>query len=170
MSTENNPIDDPSTNGSTGHHVIQKDCSIQKGTTLYYVKDLNLAACLISLGIKLRSDPPVLHFKRPDGREDVTFSFTEATEDGKFLTAEMIKAYKNDAKFIQHNPDHPMSYLIAAVKNLVSLKNSLAKSIPYLAFRATKDSGVTIYVQEGTKKHQNCLAKGMVHVDTTQKV
>jgi hypothetical protein len=168
MSSENKNSIDPSSIESTGQSIIDNSSDIQKGTILTYVKDINLACCLITLGIKLRSDPPIIHFRRPDGTDDITFSFMDSSPDGEFVTKDMITAYRNDTKFIQQNPEHPMSYMIAVVKNIASVKNSLARSIPYLAFKANKNSGVTIYVQEGTKKHQNCVAKGMVHVDTRE--
>jgi len=138
---------------------------LQKGSSFFVVKDIDLACCLISIGIKLRVDPPVSNIKLPNGSRNLTFYFCSQSDDGAFLTEEMARAYYQDAKFIQDNPDHPMSYAIATVKNKVALKNALDKSIPCLAYRKSQSSGAVIYVQEGSKKHQNCVAKGMVHVD-----
>ena len=143
---------------------------LEKGSSFCIVKDLDLACCLVSIGIKIRVDPPVYNVKLPNGNREVIFYFSSSSEDGSIATDRMINAYYNDAKFIQENPDHPMSYAIATIKNKVALRNSLDRSIPCLAFRRSKDSGAVIYVQEGSKKHQNCVAKGMVHVDPKEQV
>lgn len=143
---------------------------LSKGSRFCIVKDLDLACCLISIGIKIRTTPPVRNVKLPNGNRDLTFCFCDKSEDGKYITEKMIHGYYNDAKFVQENPEHPMAYAIATVKNRVSLRNAVDKSIPCLAFRKTAEKGAVIYVQEGSKKHQNCVAKGMVHVDPESQV
>jgi len=49
---------------------------------------------------------------------------------------------------------------MCAVKNLSSFKIHMAKSVPFVSFRV--QGGATLYVLEGSKKHRNCVDKGMV--------
>lgn len=134
-----------------------------KGSRIYYVKNLDLAVCLLSLGIRLRDDPPLTHVRYPDGFDEVTFNFDTESEDGSIQTADMIKAFSNDMQFIEKNPEHPMSYAMSAIKNRVSLLDVIKNSVPYIAFSSTPN-GPPIYVKEGTAKHKNCIAKGMIQV------
>lgn len=134
-----------------------------KGSTIYYVKNLDLAVCLLSLGIRLRSDPPLTHVRYPDGFDEVTFNFDSESEDGTIRTNDMIKAFSNDMQFIEKNPEHPMSYAMSAIKNRASLLDVIKNSVPYIAFSSSKN-GPPIYVKEGTAKHKNCIAKGMQQV------
>jgi hypothetical protein len=162
---ENNLSNDGSpSSAEESYSFINRD-KLQKGSSFFVVKDVDLACCLISIGIKLRIDPPVYNVKLPNGSRDVAFYFCSESDDGQFVTEQMARGYYNDAKFVQENPEHPMAYAIATVKNKVALKNALDKSTPCLAYRKTQHSGAVIYVQEGSKKHANCVAKGMVHVD-----
>lgn len=145
--------------------VIDGEAKFGNGTSLFLVKDISLATCLISLGIKLRPDPPVTCLKKLNGELDITFSFMPSTDDGRFQTKEMIQAYYNEMKFVDKNPEHPMAYAMAVAKNLVSVQNWVTRSIPYVAFKASHSSSAVFYVPEGSKRHKNCVAKGMVQVD-----
>jgi hypothetical protein len=149
--------------------IVETNTKLEKGTALFLVKDVSLASCLISIGIKLRPDPPVTCVKKLNGEVEATFSFMPSSEDGKLSTKEMIQAYYQEMKFVEANPEHPMSYAMAVAKNLVSVKNWIDRNIPYVAFKATKDSSAVFYVAEGSKRHKNCVAKGMVQVDPQAK-
>ena len=164
MSNGQNSTNPPTSNSEAGF-LVDSSCKLDKGSVLHFVKDFNLAVCLISLGIKLRHDPPIIYVKRLDGRDDVTFSFMPSTDDGKIQTKEMIKAYHNEMQFIKENPEHPMSYAMAVAKNMTAVKSWINQNTPYVAFKANESSTAVFYVPEGSKKHKNCVAKGMIQVD-----
>jgi len=133
---------------------------VHNGTSVIHVRNLDLAVCLLSVGVLLRKDPPYVHHKLSNGEHQWTFNFEPFDSDNQFRTMELVDAYKADAKFVKENPVHPMTFAMCAVKNLSSFKIHMAKSVPFVSFRV--QGGATLYVLEGSKKHRNCVDKGMV--------
>lgn len=139
---------------------------IQNGDSVCMVADLDLAVCLFTLGFQLKGTNGLTHIKMKDGTERYSFMFNPTDQEGKYSTNDMLKAFKHYSKFIQDNQHHPMAVAIATLKNKAAVLSILKNSVPFIALRASgKNGGTTIFVQEGSKRHKNCLAKGMVQVD-----
>ena len=139
---------------------------IKEGSSIIFVKDRELAAALIAVGIPPRKDPGYTHVKRADGSEQWTFHFYHATEDGQITTYECIEGWKGDIAWIQANPMHPFAFAMAAIKNLNKLRDLAKQDIPFVAFRVAGSEGgtATLLVKEGGKKHQAAIKKGLKQV------
>jgi hypothetical protein len=144
--------------------VQKRKTEIAKGTVIYHVKNLDLAVCLLSIGIPMRKDPPYTHVRLTDGTSDWTFHFGHQDGQGQLKTGDMIKAFAMDMEWIHKNPMHPMTFAMCAVKNLDSFKAHMARDVPYVGFKSPGGIAV-LYVKEGSQKHKNCVSKGMVRVN-----
>lgn len=146
-------------------HSIFDDSKVENGTKFFLISDMDAVVCLITLGFKVRKDPPTKVVKNPDGNVITTVYFNTVSDCGKYTVEKFMKAYKHDAKYVNENPDCPMAFVIAAVKNKSSIIRSLSSITPSVCMRPTEHSGPVIRVVEGSEKHKNCLLKGMVHVN-----
>ena len=139
--------------------------AMQEGDTVCLVSDFDLAICLLTLGFKLKGKDGVKHLRFKDGTDKFTFMFDNVDIDQKYKASDMVKAFKHYSKFVQDNQDHPMAIAMAALKNKSVMANLLKQSVPYIALKPTASSPATIFVQEGSKRHKNCIANGMVQID-----
>ena len=136
---------------------------IGEGTVVHQIKNLDLAIALISIGVPMRKDPPYTAVRMTDDTIDWTFNFEAQDSDGQFTTAELVDAFRQDMKFIEENPVHPMTFVMCALKNRHSFLDHMARARPYVPFKY--DGGATMYVVEGSKKHQNMIAHGYEQCD-----
>lgn len=135
---------------------------VQQGTAVIHVRNLDLAVCLLSVGVLLRKDPPYTHLKLRNGEHQWVFNFNPTDSDGQFKTMDLVKSFSEDMKFISEKPNHPLTFAMCAVKNRASFKEHMAKDVPFVAFKGRGPA--ILYVKEGSKKHKNCIAKGMTQV------
>ena len=135
---------------------------VTNGTAVVHVRNLDLAICLLSVGVALRKDPPYTHLKLRNGEHQWTFNFEPQDVDKQWKTMDLVVAFSKDMEWIEKNPLHPFTFAMCALKNRDRLKTWMAKSTPFVAFKAT--GGATLYVMEGSKKHRNAVAKGMVQL------
>jgi len=138
---------------------------IKSGDSVCMVSDLDLAVCLFTLGFQLKGTNGLTHVKMKDGTEKYSFMFNPTDPEGRYKTNDMVKAFKHYSKFIQDNQSHPMAVAIATLKNKSAILNLLKKSVPYIALKSTNNDSATIFVQEDSKRHKNCISNGMVQVD-----
>lgn len=138
---------------------------LKSGDSICLVADLDLAICLFTLGFQLKGTNGLTHIKMKDGTEKYSFMFNAMDPEGRYSTKDMIKAFKHYSKFIQENQHHPMAIAIATIKNKTSVLNILKNSVPYVALKSKGLEATTIFVQEGSKRHKNCIANGMIQVD-----
>lgn len=155
-----------STDGtSNGVPSFFDETELMAGSKYFFTPDLDVAICLVTLGFKVRRHPPVSVVKNPDGIVHTKVSFNVTSDCGKYTTDAFMAAYKHDAKYCNENPDCPMAYVIAAVKNKSSMIKALGEITPTVYMRKSQNSGPVIGVVENSEKHKNCLLKGMVHVN-----
>lgn len=148
----------------TGGVSIFED-SIRQGDNICNITDFDLAICLLTLGFKLKGSDGITHLKMSDGTDKFSFTFNNIDVDQKYKATDMLKAFKHYSKFVQDNQDHPLSVAMVALKNRAVMLNLLKQSVPYIALKATASSSATIFVKEGSKRHKNCIASGMIQVD-----
>lgn len=135
---------------------------ISDGTAVIRVTNLDLAICLQSVGVDLRKDPPYTHVRLKNGEDKWVFNFNPKDRDGVYNTVDLVNAFREDAKWVQENPRHPFTFALCALRNKEIFMRHMKKSVPYVAFKAP--SGATLYVVEGSRKHKNALAKGMIQI------
>ncbi len=138
--------------------------TMTKGTSIYHVRNLELAVCLFSIGVPLRKDPPYTHVSLKNGEDHWTFHFESCDKQRQLKTQELIKAFTEDMAFIEKNPLHPMTFAMCALKNLESFKQHVLHDIPYVGYKAPGGTA-TLWVKKGSKKEANCLAKKMIRVN-----
>lgn len=81
-------------------------------------RDVRLAAALMAVGVKPEGSEPVHVITRADrGGEAVQFVFPPKSEDGKYETAMLVKAWREGFEWVRKNPDHPFAYAMAAMAN-----------------------------------------------------
>ena len=137
---------------------------IESGTQIIHVRDRMLAAAMLAIGIPLRKDPPFEHVKKKDGTEIITYNFFPSTEDGDVTAGECIEAWKRDLDWIKENPQHPFTFAMCAVKNLISFDEHAATNVPKVGFKtkhpAFKGDAILL-VKEGSKKHKAAIKRGL---------
>jgi hypothetical protein len=152
-------------NRASGGESIFADDGVSEGDTICMVSDFDLAICLLTLGFKVKGKDGINHLRLKDGTDKFSFVFNNEDTSQQYKASEMVKAFKHYSKFLQDNPDHPMSVAMVALKNKAVMLNLLKQSVPYIALKPSGSSTATIFVQEGSKRHKNCIANGMVQVD-----
>ena len=137
------------------------DSVIQEGTEIVHVTDKKLAACLLAVGIRLRKDPPYLMVERADGTKKVTFNFLPRDDEGELTTAAMIRAWKQDMKFIEANPYHPFTFAMCAIRNYRDILEHLSKDTPFHAFKASrKGKPATFLAKPGSDRYKAAMQRG----------
>ena len=82
--------------------------------------DLNLAACLVSMGFEMEAG--AVKIVRPDRpSENVNFTFKSRSRCGKFSVADMVTKWRAGAAFIEKEPEHKLAYTMAALSNRAKL-------------------------------------------------
>ena len=152
-------------NSSQTGGVLIDTSPIASGTKFFASSNLDVIVCLITLGFRVRRDPPVRVIKYPDGVLVTTVYFNMQSDCGKYDAEKVAVAFKHEAKYCNENPECPIAYVLAAIKNKSSIYRSLSEVTPSVCMRPTAKSGPVITVVEGSEKHKNCLLKGMVHVN-----
>lgn len=137
---------------------------LRNGTIVHRVTNFDLAICLFSAGVPLRKDPPYTHCRLANGQDKWVFNFEGKTSDGKDETTALIKAFSEDMKFIEANPTHVFTGAMCALKNRDKFLAHMHRSKPWIAFRPPNGSA-SLLVIEGSKRHENCVRKGMIRCD-----
>lgn len=110
---------------------------------------LMLAACLSALGVSFSEKPSFRVMG--DVTPCVNWLFDDKSLDGKFSTAEMIRKWEDKVWITSEGNEHPMSYLAAAMQNLITLICHHMGDIPRIEL--VKKGRKTLIVPEGTNDH-----------------
>lgn len=80
--------------------------------------DVRLAAALLAIGIAPKFEKVALQIVRP-GRPGnwQEFFFEDKSRCGKWSTRELMAAWREGLPWIERNPEHPFSYIMAAMAN-----------------------------------------------------
>ncbi len=140
---------------------MSEDIDSIRGSSYIPVANLDLAVCLLSVGIPLYTHKTHNHVRLKDGREKWVFNFQVSDKDGTLDTQELIKAFSEDMKWIEENPEHPFTFAMCAIKNMDWMKANMVRSVPIVAYKSAGGSAV-LFVMEGSKKDKNCIKKGMI--------
>lgn len=124
------------------------------------VRNTQLAAALIAVGVQLRTDPPyTVHLDDRDNRI-TTWLFEDKSADGVYNTSELIKAWQDDVEFGEENPTHPFTFAMHAMKNYKKLVDHVKHQKPFVGYLSV--TGIhTIWVVKGSKKEQECIRMGL---------
>lgn len=142
---------------------VEIHSELTQGTVIYQVQNLDLACCLLSVGIPLRTDPPYVHAEMKDGREILVWNFREQNPEGDMKTQDLIAAFSQDMKWIDEHPDHPFTFAMCALKNRAKLLEHIQSSTPWVAFKG-RGRGMLL-VKKGSNKEARCVTKGMTRID-----
>ena len=88
-----------------------------------------LAAALSAVGIPLAEKPFVRVVGDGIRGERVVWLFEPQSSCGKYLTAELIAAWSDNAWHIA-NPEHPFAYIKAALMNREALVTKIKQDVP----------------------------------------
>lgn len=95
--------------------------------------DVNLIGALLALGFKPIKNASISVYNPRQNRHMEQVSFPRLSECGKFEASKMCEAWKNPQSFIGNNPEHPMSYIMAAFGTAIAAKRQMteAKASPH---------------------------------------
>jgi len=120
-----------------------------------------LIAALAAVGIPLDSDCPYLETRELiDGREQRVVTWTIKPESAceRFITQAMIRAW-NETDFVQHNPEHPLSYIKAAFQNHARVLESIISQAPLALIRKGKRMALIPF--DATPERRKELLEGL---------
>ena len=96
---------------------------------IFNTRDLKLASILTALGFEFESDKvPATRIKRESGDESTVFHFKAAHPTTGQQADEVMRAFASE-DFIEKNPESPVAYMIAALRNRDQLLTAI-KAIP----------------------------------------
>ena len=144
---------------------------IRQGSLVVYVRNTQLAACLVSIGVKLRKDPPYTKKEMAGGDTVTTWNFEAKSSCGGINTLDMLKAWKDDVAFGEKYPTHPFTFAMHAVKNYRQMVEHVHHQSPWVAYMS--ETGVhTIWVIKDSSKDKECVSLGLSrtgdHVEVDQ--
>ncbi len=136
---------------------------IVRGGSITLVKNVDLASCLVAIGIPLREDPPYTYKELANGEQVWSFHFEEQDVDGQIKTSDMIKAFRNKEKFIEENPRHVMTFAMCALINRKDILDHMKKhkDKPLLGFKKGKS---TLWATKGSLKHAKYVKLGLKQI------
>jgi hypothetical protein len=136
---------------------------VVSGTIIIHVRNTQLAACLISIGVALRNDPPYTVKELPNGERVTTWNFEPKSRDGIHLTQELIKAWVHEPKWSEEHPTHPFTFALHALKNYRQMVEHIHSQKPWVAYLS--ETGVhTIWVIKGSEREQTCIDLGLERI------
>ena len=127
---------------------------IERGDSWFTTKDTELAAILTALDFEFYDPESPADIRLKDGKTIVTWLFLNESKDGKRSALDVYKSYKNAQKSVEENPNDPVSYAIASVKNLRVFNESIKKAKPLHGFEVGKHS---IWVTEDDKRYERMM-------------
>lgn len=96
---------------------------------IFNTRDLKLASILTALGFEFENPScPATRIRRESGEESTVFHFNAAHPQTGQQADEIMRAFASE-DFIEKNPEAPISYMIAALRNRDALLTAI-KSIP----------------------------------------
>lgn len=119
--------------------------------------DLRLVSSLLAMGVRL------LHVSRvvrvaDDLPPTKNYQFAERSEDGKYETGALLKAWTEGARWIEANPEHPWAYVMAAHLNHLSVLRDV-RTMSDLVF-VQKGKRVALLASHADAKTEEAIMKG----------
>jgi hypothetical protein len=138
------------------------DDQIEQGTLLISVRNTSLAAAMVAAGIPLRRDKPYIQVETKTGQRITTWILQPKSTDGEIDAQAMVQAWRQDLDFVKENPEHPFSYAMMAVKNVLEMTEHIASDVPFVGFSYPTSTGrAQLLVKKGSKKHKAALSRNL---------
>ena len=116
---------------------------------IFNTRDLKLATILDWMGFEFESDKaPATRIKRESGDESTVFHFKASHPTTGQQADEVMRAFASE-DFIEKNPESPVAYMLAALRNRDQLLTAI-KAIPrQIVFER---NGKTLYLSENASE------------------
>ena len=98
---------------------------MNQGSSFWGTTNIKVAAAVAAFGARLRKQDPITRVVKEDGSQQVTFWF-EADGAGGFERKEMEKNWNE----MTSDPEHPISYIRAALENRETLLGLVKRAEP----------------------------------------
>jgi len=134
--------------------------AIEKGTTIIYVRNTQLAACLGAVGIPFRLDPPYTIREKEDGERITTWNFEPQSADGTLNTLELVKVWPEHVKFAEEHPLHPFTFAMIALKNYRQMVDHCINQKPFISYKSMTGEHI-VWVIKDSKKDEECKELGL---------
>lgn len=122
-------------------------------TAFYAVRDTNLAASLLALGIPPAPEPFTKHRSIDSEKPVYTFYFQEVSNCGKYKTANMIKMWEDPDLYI--NSDHPLAYMKCLILNRNGLLDVINKAVELITIE--KNGKIAVISKGASEKLQESI-------------
>lgn len=97
--------------------------------SIFNTRDLKLASILTALGFEFESNQvPATRIKRESGEESTVFHFNAVHPQTGQQADDIMRAFASE-DYIEKNPESPVAYMIAALRNRDQLLTAI-KAIP----------------------------------------
>jgi hypothetical protein len=101
---------------------------------IFNTRDLKLASILTALGFEFESDQvPATRIRRESGDESTVFHFKAAHPQTSQQADEIMRAFSSD-DYIEKNPEAPVAYMIAALRNRDQLLTAIKATPRQIVF------------------------------------
>lgn len=124
---------------------------LQQGDTFFSTQSTELAAILTALDFEFFDKERPADVRVKNGKEVTTWMFNTSCVNGDRQALDIYKAYKNAEKTVKENPTDPISYTIAAVKNLSVFNKAVKEAKPLHGFKIGKH---TLWVTEEDSRYK----------------
>lgn len=133
---------------------------MKSGDSICYTDIFELAVALTTVGCQLIEGegnfPYFYHIK--GGELRTLWYFKETSEDGVYLTKQLIENY-NDPKFFEANPYHPLTIAVHAQRNKATYEHWLAEDTPYVSFNLR--DGMMLHTKVGSPDYEEAIKNGL---------
>ena len=134
-----------------------KSKRITQGDQWFATSNFGMMVCMCTLGVRPFKSRPIVKKKHKDGSEEIYFHLEIQTADKKFRTNELAKYWNLGSKFIEENTSHPFAVAMATLMNRKALLDLVKRKKATMEYKIP--DGPTLWVTEGTKKHDALKAK-----------
>ena len=117
----------------------------------FSTQSTELAAILTALDFEFFDKERPADVRVKNGKEVTTWMFDTSCVNGDRQALDIYKAYKNAEKTVEENPTDPISYTIAAVKNLSVFNKAVKEAKPLHGFKIGKH---TLWVTEEDSRYK----------------
>jgi hypothetical protein len=125
--------------------------------SVFSTRDIKLAAILCTLGFEFESPTaPASRIRRESGEESTVFHFLSTSPTGQ-IADEVMRDYSKGDEYIAANPEAPLSYMLAALRNRDTLVGVIKNTPRQIVFE--RNGKIISISEDATEADRKRFAK-----------
>ena len=132
---------------------------METGDYFCYTDKRELAIALVTLDIPLLEDGGYLYRISKKGEETVIWNLATVSRDGTLATAELMSHYMKGDEWFDTNPNHPLTLVVHAQRNLVTLDTVIEEDMPFATFEL--HGGRQLHARIGSEEYNEAISAGL---------